>query len=59
LPDNDSSPARFRPITAAEFARLSTSRQLALLVIRRAQLSSRIAVENSDRRKPRKDRNGA
>jgi hypothetical protein len=32
-------------LTAAEFARLSSSLQLALLVIRRAQLSSREALD--------------
>ncbi|MCC6193984.1 MAG: hypothetical protein IT518_05890 [Burkholderiales bacterium] len=33
----------YRPDTA-KFARLSTSRQITLLAIRRAQLSSRVAV---------------
>jgi hypothetical protein len=31
-------------LTSAEFARLSSSKKLALIAIRRAQLSSRVAV---------------
>jgi hypothetical protein len=34
----------FRPFAAADFARLSPSMQLALLVIRRAQVSSRKVI---------------
>jgi hypothetical protein len=42
--DNNAKPAAFRRPTAGEFARLSASMQLAIHVIRRAQLSSRSAV---------------
>jgi len=42
--NNDSKPLAFRQFTAAEFARLSSSMQLTILTIRRAQLSSRKAV---------------
>ena len=44
MADNPSKPAEFHRMTATEFARLSSSRQLALLAIRRAQLSSRKAI---------------
>lgn len=43
--NNDSKPLGHRQFTAAEFARLSSSMQLTLLAIRRAQLSSRKAVD--------------
>jgi len=44
----------FRHITPAEFARLSSSMQLTLLIIRRAQLSSRkaIAVTTKGKKRP-------
>jgi hypothetical protein len=42
--NNDSKSMPFRPFAAADFARLSPSMQLALLVIRRAQVSSRKAI---------------
>jgi len=49
---NNSKPIAFRQITAAEFARLSSSMQITLLTIRRAQLSSRKAIAaTSDRKK--------
>jgi hypothetical protein len=41
---NGSKPREFRQFTAADFARLSTSMQLTLLTIRRAQLSSRKSI---------------
>jgi hypothetical protein len=41
---NNSKPTAFRQFTAAEFARLSSSMQVTLLTIRRAQLSSRKAM---------------
>jgi len=44
---NEFRPTTVRPLTPAEFARLSSSLQLALLAIRRAQLSSREAVAPS------------
>jgi hypothetical protein len=44
LGNEESKPVPFRELTAAEFARLSSSRQLTLLAIRRAQLSSRKAL---------------
>jgi hypothetical protein len=44
LGNKDSKPVQFHQVTAAEFARLSSSRQLMLLAIRRAQLSSRLAA---------------
>ena len=37
-------PVNFAQLTVAEFARLSSSMQLSLLAIRRAQLSSRKTV---------------
>ncbi len=46
--NNESKPPAFRQFTAAEFARLSSSMQLTLLTIRRAQLSSRKAVAATD-----------
>ena len=42
--NNESKRLAFRQLTAAEFARLSSSRQLTLLTILRAQLSSRKAI---------------
>ena len=42
--NNDSKPPVFRQLTPAEFARLSSSMQLTILTIRRAQLSSRKAI---------------
>ena len=42
--DNNAKPIALCQITAAEFARLSSSMQLTLLTIRRAQLSSRKAL---------------
>lgn len=44
--------------TAAEFARLSSSMQLTLVTIRRAQLSSRVYVAEASRVKPRPLDNG-
>ncbi len=49
--NNDSTPPAFRQFTAAEFARLSSSMQLTLLTIRRAQLSSRKAIAGTAQRK--------
>jgi hypothetical protein len=46
-------PIAFRQITVAEFARLSSSMQLTLLTIRRAQLSSRNAIAATTERKKR------
>jgi hypothetical protein len=43
--NNDSKPVAFRQISAAEFARLSASMKVMLLIIRRAQLSSRKAID--------------
>jgi hypothetical protein len=48
---NEFRPTAIHRLTAAEFARLSSSLQLALLVIRRAQLSSREAVDALSKRK--------
>ena len=42
--NNDSKPIAFRQFSAAEFARLSPSMKVTLLIIRRAQLSSRKAI---------------
>jgi hypothetical protein len=54
--NNDSKPIGQRPFTAADFARLSSSMQLALLVIRRAQMSSRKAIAMAaDRKRRRSD----
>jgi hypothetical protein len=50
---NNSKPIAFRTITAAEFAPLSSSMQVTLLTIRRAQLSSRKAIAATAERKPR------
>jgi hypothetical protein len=50
---NNSKPIAFRQITAAEFARLSSSMQITLLTIRRAQLSSRKAIAATAERKKR------
>jgi hypothetical protein len=50
---NNSKPIAFRQITAAEFARLSSSMQITLLTIRRAQLSSRKAIAATAERKRR------
>ncbi len=54
LGTDDSKPVEFRHITPAEFARLSSSMQLTLLIIRRAQLSSRkaIAVTTKGKKRP-------
>jgi hypothetical protein len=49
--NNDSKPPVFRQLTAAEFARLSSSMQLTILTIRRAQLSSRKAIATTAQRK--------
>jgi len=46
-------PIAFRQITAAEFARLSSSMQLTLLTILRAQSSSRTAIVATAERKKR------
>ena len=53
LANDDSKPAPFRQLTPAEFARLSSSMQLTLLTIRRAQVSSRNAVVPPDEKKTR------
>ena len=46
--DSNSRPAAFHRMTLAEFARLSSSRQLTLLAIRKAQLSSgRVLAETA------------
>ena len=50
---NDFKPMAFRQITAAEFSRLSSSMQLTLLTIGRAQLSSRKAIAATAERKRR------
>ena len=42
--NNDSKPRAFRQFSAAEFARFSPSMKVSLLIIRRAQLSSRRAI---------------
>ena len=42
--NNDSKPLASRQFSAAEFARLSPSMKVTLLIIRRAQLSSRKAI---------------
>jgi hypothetical protein len=42
--NNDYKPIAFRQFSAAEFARLSPSMKVSLLIIRRAQLSSRKAI---------------
>ncbi len=52
--NNDSKPLAFRQFTTAEFARLSSSRQLMLLTIRRAQLTSRKAIATTAERKRRR-----
>lgn len=44
LGNEDAKQVPFHRVTAAEFARLSSSRQLTLLAICRAQLSSRLAA---------------
>jgi len=50
---NDSKPTGFRRLTVAEFARMSTSRQLSIIVIRKAQLSSRkVSASAPKREKP-------
>ncbi len=50
-------PVNFAQLTVAEFARLSSSMQLSLLAIRRAQLSSRKAVALlAATKKPRAER---
>ena len=51
---NNAKPIAFRQITAAEFARLSSSMQVTLLTIRRAQLSSRRAIAATEERKRRR-----
>ena len=53
MPTNDSKPTAFRRLTVAEFARMSTSRQLSIIMIRKAQLSSRkVSVPGPKREKP-------
>jgi hypothetical protein len=50
-------PINFAQLTVAEFARLSSSMQLSLLAIRRAQLSSRKVVAElaaTDKRRGRR-----
>jgi hypothetical protein len=42
--NNNSKSIAFRQFSAAEFARLSPSMKVTLLIIRRAQLSSRKAI---------------
>jgi hypothetical protein len=44
MASNDPKPIASRPLTAAEFARLSTSLQLTLAIIRKAQLASRKVI---------------
>ncbi|HEX8012900.1 MAG TPA: hypothetical protein VF814_18520 [Casimicrobiaceae bacterium] len=44
MASNDPKPLAPRPLTAAEFARLSTSLQLTLAIIRKAQLASRKVI---------------
>ena len=44
MANNDSKHTKPRQLSAADFARLSSSMQLTLLIIRRAQLSSRKAI---------------
>ena len=54
--NNESKPAGYRQITAADFARLSSSMQLTVLAIRRAQMSSRKAVAaTADQKRRRGD----
>jgi hypothetical protein len=53
LGNNDSRRIEVRRFTAAEFARLSSSMQVTLLIIRRAQLSSRKAIAAIAERKRR------
>jgi hypothetical protein len=53
LGNNGSKPTEFRQLTGVEFARLSSSMQLTLLAIRRAQLSSRKAIAPTAERKRR------
>jgi hypothetical protein len=42
--NNVSNPIEFRQLTAADFARLRPSLRLTLVIIRRAQMSSRKAI---------------
>jgi hypothetical protein len=51
---NNAKPIAFRQITAAEFARLSSSMQVTLLTIRRAQLSSRRAIAATEEQRKRR-----
>ncbi len=48
--DNFSKPPTFHRLTLAEFARLSSSRQLMLLAIGKAQLSSGKALDEAEKR---------
>jgi len=49
--DNNPKLIAFRKISATEFARLSSSMQLMLLTILRAQSSSRTAIATAERKK--------
>jgi hypothetical protein len=51
--NNDSKRTKPRQLGTADFARLSSSMQLTLLIIRRAQLSSRKAIATTGDRKTR------
>lgn len=50
---NDSRRTKLRQLGAADFARLSSSMQLTLLIIRRAQLSSRKTIATTGDQKSR------
>jgi hypothetical protein len=51
--NNDSKRTKLRQLGAADFARLSSSMQLTLLIIRRAQLSSRKTIATTGDQKTR------
>ena len=51
--DSDSKRTKLRQLGAADFARLSSSMQLTLLIIRRAQLSSRKTIATTGDQKSR------
>ena len=53
--NNDSKPTALRQYSAAEFVRLSPSMKVTLLIIRRAQLSSRKAIATIAEWKRRQD----
>lgn len=53
LDNNDSKRRKVRQFTGSEFARMSASMQLMLITIRRAQLSSRRAIDSAAEQKRR------